>query len=429
MAWARLGVVEENAGHHSESTKDFTRAFDLSKNVSERERLYIDGHFYNAVSGNLDKEVETLELAIKTYPLINDNYTNLGVVQGHLGRMEDSAAAYLKGLEADPSDTVTRENLMYAYLDLDRVQDAAKTAAEIQRLHNDQGTTYLIFYYELQFFQGNTAGMAQTVARAEGRPDQMQLTQAVAFLAEYNGQYHAADAAWSDAQRQAVTQKAPDARASFLLYHVSGRAIAGSCDSAAQDVRSALALDKTKTTLVQAVYTAALCGDRADASPLIASLARAYPEDTLVQKITLPQSRAALALADHQPAAALRELEGSAPFDLTLRRRLPPRPRLPPAQRRPPRRRSLPAGFPLQGHLPRHRPAGLRPGSPRSRPARTSSPATNPPQKRPTKTSSPSGNQLTPTWPNSSPQSRNTPRYSSPPLGPRYFALNPQRHT
>jgi class 3 adenylate cyclase/tetratricopeptide (TPR) repeat protein len=316
MAWARLGVVHENAGQHSKATSEFAHAYQLSRNVSERERLYIDGHYNNNVSGNLDREVETLELATRTYPLEDDNWDNLGVVYGHLGRLEDSLAAYLKGSAVDPSDAVTRENLMYAYLDLDRLQDAANTAVEIQRLHNDGGTTYLIFYYELQFLQGNTAGMAQTVARAEGRPDQMQLTQAVAFTHEFTGQYRAADAAWSEAQRQARTQKAPDAEASFLLYHVSGRALTGSCDRAEQDVRSALALDKTKTTLVQAVFTAALCGDAADALPLIAKLSAAYPEDTLVQKITLPQSRAALALAAHQPAAALRELEGSMPFDL-----------------------------------------------------------------------------------------------------------------
>jgi class 3 adenylate cyclase/predicted negative regulator of RcsB-dependent stress response len=316
MAWARLGVVHENAGLHSKSTQEFTRAYELSNNVSERERLYIQGHYENAVSGNLDKEMDTLQLAIKTYPLTNDNYDNLGVVQGHLGRPEDSLKSYLKGIEADPSDAVTRENLMYAYLDLDRFQDAANTSAIIHNLHNDDGTTYLIDLYYLQFIQGDTAGMAKTAARVEGRPDQMQFTQTIAFVAEFTGRYRDADAAWDEARRQAVTQKAPDAQASFLLYHVSGRAIAGSCDGASQQVRAALALDKSKTTLVQAVYSAALCGDRSDALPLIAKLNADYPQDTAIQKITLPQSRAALALADHKPADALRELENSRPFDL-----------------------------------------------------------------------------------------------------------------
>jgi class 3 adenylate cyclase/tetratricopeptide (TPR) repeat protein len=315
MAWARLGVVYNNAGQLAKAVEYFTRAHALSKNVSERERLYIEGHYTQSVTGNIYKTIESLELATKTYPLVNDNWTNLSVAQQSIGQYEESLATDIKAVAVDPADAVTRENLLETYLALDRVPDAAQAAVDLQRLHNDDGTTYLVALYMLDFFQGNTVGMARMLSRGEGRPDEMQLSQVVALTDEFIGQYAAADKEWQVAQRQAAAQKAPDAQAGYLLNHVSGRALAGSCEGAARDVQAALAVDKSKPTLMRAAYTAALCDDRADAMPLLAKLGNGYPEDTIIQHEILPQSRAVMDLAEHQPAAAIQELEGSQPFD------------------------------------------------------------------------------------------------------------------
>ena len=46
--------------------------------MSERERLYIEGHYYAEVVGDMDKAVETLQVAVQEYPLQVDNYVNLG---------------------------------------------------------------------------------------------------------------------------------------------------------------------------------------------------------------------------------------------------------------------------------------------------------------------------------------------------------------
>jgi tetratricopeptide (TPR) repeat protein len=84
MAWARLGVVDANAGQRRKALPAFQRAYDLSKSVSERERLYIQGHFYMNATGNLENAVNTLDLAEKTYPLDISNPINLGSAQSLL---------------------------------------------------------------------------------------------------------------------------------------------------------------------------------------------------------------------------------------------------------------------------------------------------------------------------------------------------------
>jgi class 3 adenylate cyclase/tetratricopeptide (TPR) repeat protein len=316
MAWARLAVVYSNSGQHGRALPAFTKAFELSKNVSERERLYIQAHYYNNATGDLAKAVDTLELSVKTYPLDLSAPINLGVAQGALGELEASLNSNLKAAQIDPSDSVAQSNILGAYVGLDRFQDAEKTWAEIQRLQIADGTEVLQGVYQLYFLEGNTAGMAQVLAKGEGRADQYLLTASAAFSQEFSGRYRAAENSWNETVRQAGAQKATDAEASNLLYLVSGRAIAGFCEDAPKSVHAALGFDKSKPTLMQVAFTAALCNDHADADPILAKLGRDYPEDTIIQKVVIPQSRAAMAIADHQPAVAIQELEGSKSFDL-----------------------------------------------------------------------------------------------------------------
>jgi class 3 adenylate cyclase/tetratricopeptide (TPR) repeat protein len=316
MAWARLGVVYGNAGQRGRSLQAFDKAFALSKNVSERERLYIAAHYYQNATGELEKAVDTLELSVKTYPLDLSAPINLGTARAALGDLQGSQEMNLHAVAMDPSDAVGQSNVLGGYVALDQLQNAADTLALVNKLNIGDGTQTLQGAYGLYFFQGNTAGMAQIASKIEGRVDQYQFSQIVAWTLEFSGRYRDADRLWNDSARQAAVQKAGDAQAFSLLARVTGRATAGFCETAPKDVKSALAADKSKATLMAAAYAASMCNDAADASPILARLGHDYPEDTLIQKVIIPQSHAFMALADHQPAVAIQELEGSKSFDL-----------------------------------------------------------------------------------------------------------------
>ncbi len=316
MAWARLGVVYSNAGQQGRALPAYEKAYALSKNVSERERLYIQGHYYMNATGNLDKAIDTLELAAKTYPL--DSYTplNLGVAQSNIGKYEESLASNKKALDLLPDDAIARLNELEMLMQLDRMSDAKASLAETQRNHLDDSTSVQLAEYLYYDLTGDKGAMAQVAAKIAGREDEFYFRDNVAEADEFAGQYREAEKDWYQAADEAALQKAPDGQAFALLSLVSGRALAGNCQDAAQIVKEALALDHSKPTLVKAVYSAALCNDRADAMSLLAKLDKEYPEDTIVQHVVLPESRAALALAAHQPQAALRELEGSKAYFL-----------------------------------------------------------------------------------------------------------------
>ena len=85
MAYARLGVISINSGQVTKANEYFAKAYALSKNVSERERLYITGHYYENVEGNLPKVIETLQEAIQAYPTQIENYININVAYHNHG--------------------------------------------------------------------------------------------------------------------------------------------------------------------------------------------------------------------------------------------------------------------------------------------------------------------------------------------------------
>ncbi len=84
--------------------------------MSERERLYIAGHYYENVAGDIPKVIETLQEAIQAYPGQIDNYININVAYQSLGNMNRVFLMRRKAVEIDPQDSIAGENLLSDYM-------------------------------------------------------------------------------------------------------------------------------------------------------------------------------------------------------------------------------------------------------------------------------------------------------------------------
>ncbi len=317
MAWARLGLIALNNGEPDKAVVNFSKAYQLSGNVSERERLYIEAHYYQNALGDLPKAIATLELAIRTYPLDFSNQVNLGIAYGANGQMEKYLSQFEKAARIDPHAALAQYDLVGAQLTLDKVQDAEQTLANMKRLGFDEQTVYYLRErMMLDFLHGDGVAVRRTLARAEGRPDEFQLTGMYGLTQDFDGRYRDAEATWRRAQKQVAPLKDNEDEAGFLLYSASDLTIRGKCLDAARQVKAAFRIDRSRSTLMMAVPITASCGDRQATLRILADLAKVYPSDTVINRVIIPQSRAALALAEHHPGEALQDLEGSKPFDL-----------------------------------------------------------------------------------------------------------------
>jgi eukaryotic-like serine/threonine-protein kinase len=316
MAYARLGVVYVNSGQFARANKYFSKAYALSSHVSERERLYIAGHYHQIVTGNIPKVIETLQESIQTYPGLLDSYININVAYQTLGQFAEALPYAQKAAEMQPEDAIASENLVGDYIGLERLPEARAEMARARKMALDGSTDYAGIGFVAHFFQGEPNEMQRLLASVAGRPDEFLVTQALAGAQQYSGRYRQAALTVQQAFEQAEHSKAPDAQAGMILANAEARGLAGLCGGNEAVVRQALALDKSKQTLEYAVLAAAVCGNGKLALPVAQDVGKKYPEDTLLQDVFLPLAKAFVALAEGRPAEAADYAKTAKPYDM-----------------------------------------------------------------------------------------------------------------
>ena len=67
-AYATLGVVYGNLAQTAQARECLKKAYDLRERASEREKFYIEAHYYNEYTGDLEKALETYQHWYDAYP-------------------------------------------------------------------------------------------------------------------------------------------------------------------------------------------------------------------------------------------------------------------------------------------------------------------------------------------------------------------------
>jgi tetratricopeptide (TPR) repeat protein len=316
MACARLGVIYLNTGQYAKANQFFARAFALSKHVSEHERLYIAGHYYQNVTGHLPKVVETLQEAILTYPGQEDSYVNLNAAYSYQGQSEKALPFAQKAVELQPEDAIGSQNLVNNYLALGRMTEARGEVERARRLGMDAspdvGATHLFAYFLL----GEPKEVQRIVTQSAGVSDEFLVSEALALTQQFSGRYRQAASTFAQAFEQAGRGKASDVQAGTLLMNAAGRGLAGLCDGNQAAVEQAMALDKSKQTQEYALLAAGICGNGNLALPIARELGASFPEDTLLQNVYLPLAQAFLALAAGQPQQVVNYAAPAKPYDV-----------------------------------------------------------------------------------------------------------------
>jgi serine/threonine protein kinase/tetratricopeptide (TPR) repeat protein len=314
MAWARLGVIYLNSGQTGKAMEYFSKAHELSNDVSERERFYIDGHYYAEVLGDLNKATEILQVAIQEYPLQIDNYINIGVLYGQQGELDKERDVLLKSLAIQPDDAVALGDLMVSYARAGQPEEAEKYMAQAKKLGLN-GTDILVYEMILDAVTGDYAAAQKVLTTGAGRPDQFVLWRTWALFQEQRGQFQESRKSYQQAAGFAESIRAKDAQASLLLAAASSGWVVGQCQDVDGAVKQALALDKSKPTQRNVAISLAVCGQAKAATDAIDALEKKFPQDTLVQQLG-PQYEAIIAINDSQPQKALDLLTRSQGLDL-----------------------------------------------------------------------------------------------------------------
>jgi serine/threonine protein kinase/predicted Zn-dependent protease len=316
MAYASLGTTYGNLGETSLAAANTRKAYELREQVSEREKFYIESHYYSNVTGDLEKARRAYELWAQTYPQDWLPPDNLGGIYRILGQYDKRLAANRETLRLDPANGWSYAYLVYPYLNLNRLGEARATAEEAQAKHLDS-PILCIGLYQLAFLQNDAAGMAQQVAWAAGKSGVEDVLLALeADTAAYSGRIREARDFSRRAEASAERAEEKETAASYQADAALREALFGNAAEARQLAAAALGLSTGRDVKYGAALALALAGDAARAQALADDLAKRFPQDTVVQFNYLPTLHAQLALSRNDASKAIEALQAAAPYEL-----------------------------------------------------------------------------------------------------------------
>ena len=308
FAWvyARMGTIYGNAGE-SEPAKEYTRkAYELKDRVSEREKLYITEHYYQSVTGELDKEIETLELYERTYPSDSVPGNNLGVGYEQIGEFEKAAEAARHSRLADPNSASAHETLAYAYAALGRPDEARQTMDQpLKQFPNSESTHWTSLWLAFAFDKPDEA--QRLLAWAKGRPGEYTFLELQLRALQSEGKLRLSSELTQQALEMEKNQNLREVEWGDLGQLSLIQADFGVCEQARQNVAT-IPTGKTRDAAVFAGFVFATCGEAAKAETIASELGKNYPLNTLVQKLAIPQIRARFELQRGSSAKAIEQL-------------------------------------------------------------------------------------------------------------------------
>jgi Tfp pilus assembly protein PilF len=316
VAYAVLGVSYANLSQPSLSAENLKKAYEMRERVSEKERLRISAYYYAFVTGELEKEAQTYQLWIQSYPRDDIPHGNLGSNFTALGQYEKSVAETQEAQRLEPNTVIGYGNLGQNFLALNRLDDAKTMFQQALARKLDSGSLRWWMYY-LAFLRGDSAQMAEQLAWGEGKPGaEDPLLSAQSDTEGYYGRLTKA----RDYSRRAVDSAVrADSKETAALWQVNAavrEAEFGNVGAAKQDIRAALALAPGRDVKVLSALALARVGDSARAKAMIEQLEKSDPLNTVLKLYWLPTLKAAIELNGGNSAQALVLLEAAAPYEL-----------------------------------------------------------------------------------------------------------------
>jgi len=318
IAHSLLGLLYSTVGETLLGEESVTRAYQLRDRATDRDRFFIMTVYDRQVTGNLEKQGETLRLWAQTYPrdpvapgLTSGFYTaGTGQYELMIQKARESIAISPDAGQVTPAYF----NVVWGDLSLGRVADAEQALRQaVARAEVPDGVADA---YHIAFLKGDTAGMERQAALATGKPnleDWLAHLQALAFARA--GRLEAA----RQSARRAIELASAAGHYERAAVWEMGSAVCeawyGRAADAKRSAAHALAVAKGRHVTYAAALALAIAGDLARARVVADDLERQFPEDTSVRFNYLPTLRALAALGANDPSGAIELLRPAATYE------------------------------------------------------------------------------------------------------------------
>ena len=187
-AYVMLAIMYYNTNQPKAAAEYAAKAFDLRDKVSEYERLRITNFYHNIVTGDLEKQFESLNMYKRSYPrdaippvVLSDRYESIG-------QFEKAVEEAREGLRINPTYAIATQNLCTALLRLDRFSEVDELCSGAFEQDMD-GDYFHELLFQTAFVAGDDASMASQLAWFHGRDDEHMAINLQSNAAAFQGKW------------------------------------------------------------------------------------------------------------------------------------------------------------------------------------------------------------------------------------------------
>ena len=308
MAWATLGVASTNLGRNAEGAQAVRQAYDLRDRTSEREKLYIQAHYYTEVIVDPEKALSVYAEWRETYPRDTVSYENAALAFAELGQPEKALDLASQAHRINPRDPYANDNMAEAYEALNRF-DEAKSVAEQAVADKADGIASHFVLTDLAYMRGDRSVYEHESELAKGTSFEPFMLLFNAAWQDSEGKVKAGHELWQRADQVSMNAGAKDLAAQFMVLEGFTDALFGYPADARQKLQQGLALSNDPDARTLAATALAVIGDVQQSAAISGSVAHEFPENHFLQSLLIPEARATQQLEKNQLSEAISTLE------------------------------------------------------------------------------------------------------------------------
>ncbi len=302
LAYAQLGSAYSNIGDEVEGTPYLTKAFDLRDRATEPERLFITGRYFDIITREIEKAVETYRLWGGLYPGEWLSFNAMANDSNLIGRYDIAVQAATRAVALNSTHLFPRVNLMTAYAGLNRFKETADVAQQILARSPDNVSAHIALY-AIARHAGDAAGAEREVAWGAQHPAESGMLYVEAEDAGLHGRFADMTRMFRDVARLARQNGNAEGAGNTLAYDAVINSFAGRTDEAIADAAQAATLGHNEIILGSIGVVDARAGRTDEADSSLQTMSRLYPLSTYSIGMYAPMVRGAL-VSRGSPSAA-----------------------------------------------------------------------------------------------------------------------------
>ena len=315
-AYATLGVAYGNMVRMNESAKYIRKAYELRERASERERLYIEAHYFDQGTYELEKSTEVYERWHRTYPRDTVPLDNAALLYLRVGSADKAVRAASEAMRIDPKDAYSYQNLAPAYLELNRFDDAKAVADQAAAQKLDSMGTHVVLL-SVAVLRGDRVSWEKELTQGAGTPDEPFLFVHACRNEYWSGRISQSRAYCEQAKAAAMRHGMKEFVSIISAGDALGDALYGYSEAARKQIKKVAGDAGDQDTRGLVALTYAQLGDIASAEKIVTDLVRDFPKDAFINYAVAPVVRGLIFLHRNSPEEAIKALEPSRKYQFS----------------------------------------------------------------------------------------------------------------